>query len=345
MKIYLFVGIGGGIPSNPHNYRDGVVHPIDIHLGDVVVGSPVGTGKAAVEEHDRGRSTPDGFESFGIRGRVMTKLVEAVDKLELNYLDGEPAFHRHLKRLTDPELLKARHVKYEHDTFVRPEMRYDVLFKAEYSHVSGEDPKCSQCSREHIVRRNSRNDPDPVFHRGPIASGDNVIQDGVERDRLSRYYHGIICFEMEAAGVTLETNCLVIRGISDYADSHKGYMWHNYAAATAAAFARQLLYDIEPTTVQKLIARRFSTHAPAAQGSSSFAAAPTIAEAPDSSDPVRSQRGRPAQQQGDDTSTNSSSTAGASTSANSGRVRTHVEALEGRGNLQRTHKNDVGYYP
>jgi nucleoside phosphorylase len=47
--------------------------------------------------------------------------------------------------------------------------------------------------------------------------------------------------EMEAAGLMDSFPCLVIRGICDYADSHKNKMWQPYAAATAAAYARELL--------------------------------------------------------------------------------------------------------
>ena len=35
--------------------------------------------------------------------------------------------------------------------------------------------------------------------------------------------------------------CLVIRGICDYADSHWNKQWQGYAAATAAAYAKELL--------------------------------------------------------------------------------------------------------
>jgi nucleoside phosphorylase len=35
--------------------------------------------------------------------------------------------------------------------------------------------------------------------------------------------------------------CLVIRGICDYADSHKNKRWQPYAAATATACAKELL--------------------------------------------------------------------------------------------------------
>jgi nucleoside phosphorylase len=35
--------------------------------------------------------------------------------------------------------------------------------------------------------------------------------------------------------------CLVIRGICDYADSHKNKRWQLYAAGTAAAYAKEVL--------------------------------------------------------------------------------------------------------
>ena len=52
---------------------------------------------------------------------------------------------------------------------------------------------------------------------------------------------GVTCVEMEAAGLMDSFPCLVFRGICDYADSHKNKMWQPYAAATAAAYARELL--------------------------------------------------------------------------------------------------------
>ncbi|PYH93623.1 hypothetical protein BO71DRAFT_484469 [Aspergillus ellipticus CBS 707.79] len=53
---------------------------------------------------------------------------------------------------------------------------------------------------------------------------------------------GALCFEMEAAGLMdLGTPWLVIRGVCDYADSHKNKRWQGYAAAAAAAYAKALL--------------------------------------------------------------------------------------------------------
>jgi nucleoside phosphorylase len=49
---------------------------------------------------------------------------------------------------------------------------------------------------------------------------------------------------MEAAGLMDDFPCLVIRGICDYADSHKNKRWQPYAAATSAAYAKELLSTI-----------------------------------------------------------------------------------------------------
>ncbi|KFA53540.1 hypothetical protein S40293_10316, partial [Stachybotrys chartarum IBT 40293] len=56
-----------------------------------------------------------------------------------------------------------------------------------------------------------------------------------------------LCFEMEAAGSMDNLQCLPIRGICDYSDSHKNKAWQDYAAATAAAYARELLEILPPS--------------------------------------------------------------------------------------------------
>jgi hypothetical protein len=56
---------------------------------------------------------------------------------------------------------------------------------------------------------------------------------------------------MEAAGLMNSFPCLVIRGICDYADSHKNKRWQSYAAATAAACAKEVLSVIPPAEVAK----------------------------------------------------------------------------------------------
>jgi nucleoside phosphorylase len=89
-----------------------------------------------------------------------------------------------------------------------------------------------------------------VVHRGTIAAGELVIKNGELRDELARQY-GILCFEMEAAGALADFPCLVIRGISDYSDSHKNDRWHGYAAAAAAAYARELFFHMPVDEVKQ----------------------------------------------------------------------------------------------
>jgi nucleoside phosphorylase len=47
-------------------------------------------------------------------------------------------------------------------------------------------------------------------------------------------------------------SCLVIRGICDYADSHKNKIWQPYAAAAAGAYAKELLFIIPGQAVMDL---------------------------------------------------------------------------------------------
>lgn len=67
-----------------------------------------------------------------------------------------------------------------------------------------------------------------------------MVKDSRVRDQLSREL-GACYVEMEAAGLINNYPCLVVRGICDYADSHKNKEWQGYAAATAAAYAKELL--------------------------------------------------------------------------------------------------------
>jgi nucleoside phosphorylase len=61
----------------------------------------------------------------------------------------------------------------------------------------------------------------------------------------------VLCFEMEAAGLMNSFPCLVIRGICDYADSHKNKQWQPHAAGTAAAYAKEVLSVIPAAEIAK----------------------------------------------------------------------------------------------
>lgn len=64
------------------------------------------------------------------------------------------------------------------------------------------------------------------------------MKSSVHRDEIAAK-EDVIAFEME--GVWDNFPCLVIKGVCDYADSHKSNKWQNYAAATAAACTKAFL--------------------------------------------------------------------------------------------------------
>lgn len=78
------------------------------------------------------------------------------------------------------------------------------------------------------------------------------MKDPQRRDEISQIYHGALCFEMEATGVMDDKRCLIIRGIANSADSHTNGLWQNYAARTAAAFAREFLFTVQPQIVNEM---------------------------------------------------------------------------------------------
>ncbi|KAL7781120.1 ankyrin repeat-containing domain protein [Trichoderma afarasin] len=102
-----------------------------------------------------------------------------------------------------------------------------------------EELGCEGLDRIRIV--NASNEPQPIIHFGLVATGDTVMRSGKDRDHIVTR-DKVIAFEMEGAGVW-ETfpATLVIKGVCDYADSHKNKTWQPYAAATAAATAKALL--------------------------------------------------------------------------------------------------------
>lgn len=239
IKFALLVGIGGGVPR-PQASLNSLE---DIHLGDVVVGWP-GDGKPAVVYWDSGRSKVNGeFEMLGTMDKPPWKLTNALGILCSNHEVGKTGFSGHLSRL------KANR------KFVHPGLENDKLFKAAYHHVGSYDDGCLPCGSAELVQRKARTEQDKavfVFHQGRVATGNSVIQDGILRDTVSTDCGGILCIEMEAAGVEINGPLLVIRGIADYADSHKNDFWKYWAAGNAAVFARELLSVIKPEGIESM---------------------------------------------------------------------------------------------
>jgi nucleoside phosphorylase len=109
---------------------------------------------------------------------------------------------------------------------------------------------CRFCNMAKVIKRKPR---EMRIHYGLIASGNQVIKNAKLRDELNTSLGGnILCVEMEAAGLIDNFPCIVIRGICDYADSHKNKDWQEHAAAVAAAFAKELLSVVPAQEVEQM---------------------------------------------------------------------------------------------
>src|ERR1700722_3577241 len=226
IRFGLMVGIGGGVSSDD----------ADVRLGDVVISQPY-MHHGGVVQYDIGKTTPSGFVRTGFLNTPPIILLNALAKLRANHLRRKSHLSAYLPTLSRlPE-------------FARDKAGPDILFGATYDHAGG--PTCRRCSKDRLLERTARGSQEIKVHYGTIASGNQVIKDGLTRDRLSSELGGILCFEMEAAELMNSFPCLVIRGICDYADSHKNKSWQPYAAATAAACAKELLSIIPVAEVAK----------------------------------------------------------------------------------------------
>lgn len=223
-RFGLMVGIGGGVPSEE----------ADVRLGDVVVSKPHKT-HGGVVQYDLGKTTASGFERTGALNTPPTVLLNAVANVRAKQMRGKSRLLEYLSKL---DSLPG---------FGREAAGLDVLFEAEHNHV-GKGATCVKCSTEHAVDREPRRQ-EVFVHHGTIASGNRVIKDAAVRDKLNAELGGVLCFEMAAAGLMNSFPCLVIRGISDYADTHKNHQWQAYAAGTAAAYAKELLSVIPAADV------------------------------------------------------------------------------------------------
>ncbi|KAL4755678.1 nucleoside phosphorylase domain-containing protein [Aspergillus foveolatus] len=221
IQIGLMVWIGGGVPSSK----------ADIRLGDLVVSKL--TGKlGGVVQYDSGKTIANGeFEQTGALSKPPQAVLTTAAKMQAEHMVLGNRIADHLAEM------EAKYPVMQE--FACPGQENDRLFKSEYDHDRAYFT-CNRCDPTQCITRKPRAQSTPRIHYVIIASGSQVMKHGKTRDRISQE-HGIICFEMEAAGIMDNFPCLVIRGICDYADSHKNEEWHGYAAATAAAYAKEFI--------------------------------------------------------------------------------------------------------
>ncbi|KAL7912680.1 ankyrin repeat-containing domain protein [Trichoderma velutinum] len=211
IKFGLLVGIGGGVPPR-------------VRLGDIVVSKPVGEYPGVVQ-WDMGKETETGCERTGSLDRPPKALLSALTTMKTNH---EMEGHK-ISQFLDELAKKWPRLAFKYTWNDRLE---DTLFEQE----NADD---------------ERTPGDPKIHYGLIVSGNKVIKNGSIRDEINERLGGqVLCVEMEAAGVMNNFPCIVIRGISDYADSKKNDHWREYAASIAAAFTKELLQIVRPTQIE-----------------------------------------------------------------------------------------------
>ncbi|KAB8226955.1 5'-methylthioadenosine/S-adenosylhomocysteine nucleosidase family protein [Aspergillus alliaceus] len=252
IKFGLMVGIGGGAPKS-------------VRLGDVVVSTPM-DGFGGVVQWDFGKMQQGGaFKRTGALNRPPTELLTALTKLEKEHTMKGSKVPQYLEELKKnwprlaPKYTKSASMK---DVLFRPDCYhiqepdiYDVGTSDNAVEEGGEEEDdeiypCINCDQTKIIRRKPR---DMRVHYGLIASGNQVVKDAAFRDEINAKLGGkVLCFEMEAAGLMNDFPCIVIRGICDYADSHKNKDWQEHAAAVAAAFAKELLLLVPAQEVEQM---------------------------------------------------------------------------------------------
>lgn len=260
LRLALLVGVCGGMPGG----RDG-----EILLGDIVISK-------SVIQYDFGQKYPDKFvrkntveDNLGRPNKDARNLITTFETDRgLDQLEKRTTHF--LRQLQASVAQTRRRGKYDY-----PGTTEDKLFEPSYRHkhhisptcvcrdcLSDLDPVCDEalssscaslgCDGKHLIARKrlqaqpqsehegDDTSPQPRVHVGVVASGDWVMKSAADRDRLSRE-EGVIAFEMEGAGVWDEVPCIVVKGVCDYADSHKHKGWQNFAAATAASASKAIL--------------------------------------------------------------------------------------------------------
>ncbi|KAK0705725.1 hypothetical protein B0T21DRAFT_102970 [Apiosordaria backusii] len=257
IRLCLLVGICGGVPSSEVSGHDE-----DIRLGDVVI-------SRSIVQYDFGRQYPG---NFIVRTTIEDSLPRAQRDVrallnQLGTVQGRDRLeHKTAQLLIDlqqAEVMEGQSRGTRPPRYRHPGASQDKLFEPKYQHRHRSKHPCTcadgwicetaaktlcidlGCEEEQLVSRSSDHGTQYyglAIHVGVIASGDAIMRSGEDRDRISRE-HKVIAFEMEGAGIwdTPRMSCIVIKGVCNYADSHKNEQWQYFAAATAASAAVALL--------------------------------------------------------------------------------------------------------
>ncbi|KAK7911588.1 Pfs domain-containing protein [Apiospora marii] len=255
LRLVLLVGVCGGVPESGGN---------EALLGDVVISKHV--------QHSLSKQYPDKLELKDTIDDNLGRLNKDLRSLVASFGTdiGQDRLYKntgvYLRELQSKAAKTRSRANYGY-----PGVDEDKLFQPHYRHehhapgscgicngqsggiceqakqASCAELNCDEiqliCERKRLETKRRMLEADrqlPKIHIGRIRSGDIVMKSGEHRDQIARK-HEVIAFEMEGAGTWDEVPCLVVKGICDYADSHKNKKWQLFAAATAASVSKAIL--------------------------------------------------------------------------------------------------------
>lgn len=257
ISLALVAGICGGVPE-PEQYQR------PIFLGDVVIST-------GIIQHDFGRLHETGFKRKASLEDSLSRPPTSV-RTFLSTLKTE----HYRNRLRD-DIASSLLTLTDKDKVARyPRPDEDHMYEATYlhKHRRGKESFCEPCASSALnycstacestcdtlgceeAFRVSRTAREAItgshlqkanVHFGRFGCGNAVIKAASSRDTIASMDH-LLAFEMEGAGIWAQLPCLIVKGVSDYADSHKVKTWQSFAANTAAAAVKSITTIWAPAT-------------------------------------------------------------------------------------------------
>lgn len=204
IRFGLMIGIGGGVPTKH-----------DICFSNIIVSSSW-NGRDGLLQYNLGKELQgQKFYYTGFLNQPPLILRTAVAGLQVQY---KKKSHQ-LKTSIQAVLEGNKRLKRK---YIQPSFKTDRLFESQFAHPNSQENCGEICDSSKLIYQLKQTDEkdDPAIHYSLIASGNRVIKDAIFHDKLA-VEEDILYFKIEAAGLINHFPYLVIRGVCDYADSHK----------------------------------------------------------------------------------------------------------------------------
>jgi nucleoside phosphorylase len=256
IELTLLVGICGAMSQN-------IEADEPIYLGDVIVGTRVWRYLHEARSNQLGQDGGVQLELRNLATETTSQRIKQLAKLSMAAKFREEVIDLSFSYLEDLQRqrkgAKYRYPGYEKDKHYRRDSihrhRSENLL---CSCVSPGNSSCQKakgtpckdlvCDIERVRAQleelhDLEEPPKPNIHVGTIASADIVMRAAPEFDENFRTFN-VLGVDMEGGGVSKATDCIVIKGAVDYADTHKNKDFKYYSAAAAASVAKAFLMKL-----------------------------------------------------------------------------------------------------